>query len=898
MIKVGSNNANLNILREIAMDLAIASELCEVLQCRLTELDFDKSFIQNGGQSLSAAALVTKCQARGWGLTSHVILTSETIRDAIDSAQPIGQARVTVQPDEKVVSSPQLQGHQANNSFSRGMSFKNTNFLSELDAYSHEDLEAISSFDRTAFEEETSPGSVISLDESSMPSSANWSSRPSSAVPSAGDHDDDDYDHNEHHDDNHDVDDGPTEIQLSLVHGTLKTPGTNMIVYAETFHARDIPKLKMAWKTVIEAEEIFQAKALGEFLSEDWIAFDWNDQALAISSQKSLRGLPVENRIGSFLQVMPYKKSKGQSTLFTIVWTIHHAFIDGHSASIVLDKVRRAAAGMHVKPGPPFSRLAKDLKRLRQSQREKGDAYWQRKNEEHKSAKSQLLLPFVDIELGKGSYSEVVLSIESLQDEIHDAAKAANVTPATLLNAAWAVILTMYSDSDSVAFGAILSGRDLALPGVTEVVGPLINSLPFFVTVNRQLSVREFLRSVFRDMLELRDLQWTTPENGFSRHFESALSVQLEDVSHPEGSIRPIQKPYKHQATDIPLSIVIEKDIVRFSYHCSRFSRRNMNGIKAAYHEALKSLLDLHASMGIVMQSLLPCPSLVSLMKHGNCLSGRTTKPSITQDLVTLFEKSAKDHPEAISIEQRPCLLKYKDLDRAAGRLAVRLKSLISEDDVICVHSDRSPNWIVAIYGILKASGVYCSLDVGLPSDLRNSIYSSAGAKVFLTPSRSQMSFCPTSCEMALAVEDVLNETDELESAVMEHRAEPKPWSPAYLCFTSGSTGRPKGVICAHEGLVAFQSDLEVRLFAQPGVKISQIMSPAFDGSIHELFSSLSYGATLVLPSSNEPFDHMASVDSALITPSIARALDPKSYERLKYVSSAVATITGIFELM
>ena len=109
--------------------------------------------------------------------------------------------------------------------------------------------------------------------------------------------------------------------------------------------------------------------------------------------------------------------------------------------------------------------------------------------------------------------------------------------------------------------------------------------------------------------------------------------------------------------------------------------------------------------------------------------------------------------------------------------------------------------------------------------------------------------------------------------------------APAYICFTSGSTGKPKAVLCSHEGLVAFQTDPEVRLFAAPGVRIAQIMSPAFDGSIHEIFSALSYGATLVLAhDEQDKLAHLAKVDSAILTPSVAGALDPANFPRLRNV--------------
>ncbi|KAM3418423.1 hypothetical protein BST61_g4412 [Cercospora zeina] len=61
-------------------------------------------------------------------------------------------------------------------------------------------------------------------------------------------------------------------------------------------------------------------------------------------------------------------------------------------------------------------------------------------------------------------------------------------------------------------------------------------------------------------------------------------------------------------------------------------------------------------------------------------------------------------------------------------------------------------------------------------------------------------------------------------------------------------------------------------------------MSVAFDGSIHEIFSTFSYGATLVMPCGTDPFGHLHDVDTTIMTPSIARLLDPDEFERLKWV--------------
>ncbi|PWJ87911.1 amino acid adenylation domain-containing protein, partial [Flavobacterium araucananum] len=72
----------------------------------------------------------------------------------------------------------------------------------------------------------------------------------------------------------------------------------------------------------------------------------------------------------------------------------------------------------------------------------------------------------------------------------------------------------------------------------------------------------------------------------------------------------------------------------------------------------------------------------------------------------------------------------------------------------------------------------------------------------------------------------------------------------AYVIYTSGTTGRPKGVKIEHCGVVNLvciqKDDLEI----DDQSRILQYASIIFDGSVFEIFSSLSFGASLyILPS-------------------------------------------------
>ena len=127
--------------------------------------------------------------------------------------------------------------------------------------------------------------------------------------------------------------------------------------------------------------------------------------------------------------------------------------------------------------------------------------------------------------------------------------------------------------------------------------------------------------------------------------------------------------------------------------------------------------------------------SLAFLRKIANAFSDSTTASSVHDDLVTLFERAVSAHPSGIAIEKASKRLTFNELNNKANQVAKRLWQLINPSDVVCVDADRSINWIIAIYGILKAGGVYSPQEHALPAVVRESNFQTAAAKVFLVSS-------------------------------------------------------------------------------------------------------------------------------------------------------------------
>ncbi|KAK8856632.1 nonribosomal peptide synthase GliP-like [Apiospora arundinis] len=824
-------------------------ELCNVLGTPPLELSLEDGFIANGGDSLRAAILAAACREHGLDLNRERILKSNSLRDmlqAVSALQKADQYRCSVIGGGVTV--PQLRGL---------LSGANTGGLpTPSDSSDHSILG-----NSTNASPHNEPATLEGVSDALLSSRETIPGVPRDLL----------------------------DTQLSFIHGTLRSPGSNVIVHTETYYSDDIPALKEAWRAVIESEPIFGQNIFGEYnRGVQPPRFSWVELQGHGTTQENgvfaLSGHEPETSLGSFFTVLPSTYDREGRKVSKVTWSVHHALVDGYSAKLVFEKVHRLLNGSHSVPGPLFSKVARDLRQYQEENQAKGRLYWEQKRQILAEAQGSPSFRHKTIEGDHAGSGIINVDISSAYRNIDSATRKMGITRAALVNAAWALTLAFYCDSNTVVFGAVLSGRSLPVDGVLDVVGPLVNTLPLAVRLDEEQHLERFASDLYQELVELESVQFmAVPGDAPHCGFASALAVQFDLAPDEAWGIAPLSRETR-QESSFPISIAVEADqVARFTYHRGEMAEEGVQLLGATFSAALELLqAGDNPTVGDALRKLQPQAALDCLEQNSNC-SVATTKPAIKDDLVCLFERHARENPLLIAAEKGDTTMTYRDMDEASGLVASRLSKHISYGDVVAVHADRSIEWLVAIFGVLKAGGVYCPLDAGLPHKPRSTIFALSGAKCFLAPDECSLIAKPDACSVAFSVKKVLQERDA-ERASWQHRTTSRPEDSAYVCFTSGSTGVPKGVVCAHQGLVAFQSTLEVRLFAKPGRRVGQTMSVAFDGSIHELFSALTHGATLVLQSGSDPFAHLRTVDSAILTPSLARVLTPAEFEQLKWV--------------
>ena len=91
---------------------------------------------------------------------------------------------------------------------------------------------------------------------------------------------------------------------------------------------------------------------------------------------------------------------------------------------------------------------------------------------------------------------------------LQSAARRLQLTPNTLLQGAWALLLAQRSGVSDVVFGAAFAGRPADLRAVESIVGPFVNNLPVRVTISEDANVGEFLQQLHARLLELNSFQF------------------------------------------------------------------------------------------------------------------------------------------------------------------------------------------------------------------------------------------------------------------------------------------------------------------------------------------------------------------------------------------------------
>ncbi|KAI1103822.1 peptide synthetase [Jackrogersella minutella] len=165
------------------------------------------------------------------------------------------------------------------------------------------------------------------------------------------------------------------------------------------------------------------------------------------------------------------------------VLTMHHALYDGWAMPLIVERVNRAYNNLPTERPAEFKHFIGFLCNMNRGESE---SYWRERLD---GANDEQFPPI--------PYSGYQQQADSLLEYYVNTGKAnSGITIATMIRGAWALLVSSYTASNDVVFGETLTGRNASIPGVEEIEGPMIATIPVRVTVTSDATVREYLQDI------------------------------------------------------------------------------------------------------------------------------------------------------------------------------------------------------------------------------------------------------------------------------------------------------------------------------------------------------------------------------------------------------------------
>lgn len=271
-------------------------------------------------------------------------------------------------------------------------------------------------------------------------------------------------------------------------------------------------------------------------------------------------------------------------------------------------------------------------------------------------------------------------------------------------------------------------------------------------------------------------------------------------------------------------------------------------------------------------------------------LAAKTVEESGAHAVHLWIEEQCARVPQRVAAVCGDQQITYAELNRRASLLASRLVKIgAAPEKIIAIVAQRSLNFIVAIFAVLKSGAAWLPVDPDTPAERIRYMIGQAGAVAVLAESgpnpRLQL-------EIPIINMDEANASQEDANGINVESAPVLPEQLAYVIFTSGSTGRPKGVAIEHRQLTAYVHALRADLDFPDGASYALVSTMAADLGHTPVFAALTSGGCLhVIPSTNAR-DVTALAEYFLRTPVDSIKIVPAHLQALCLAFPAEATFS------
>ena len=687
----------------------------------------------------------------------------------------------------------------------------------------------------------------------------------------------------------------PTQLGM-LIHGSAHGSGTYVQqMICSLSEELNVTALEKAWLEVVNRHPVFrtsfhifasplcqrvQSRVNVVIAKEDWRAMPAHEQQTSLArylADDRQRGFEISdaplNRIALFRMAPAH---------YEMVWTSHHAILDGRSRRLVLKELFSLydaycnGANLELEQPRPYSDY---ISWLKQYDLDSAEKFWRAELRGFSAPTSIDFGQSPSLKNDHHANAETYLS-ERLTTAMTKFAESAGVTLNTLVQGSWALLLSRYTGEPDVVFGATRACRRSSIAGADSMIGLFINTLPVRVRNSPEDLLIPWLQKLRASQFAVRQyehtdlakiMEWSEVPRGMPL-FESIVvyeNDQINNALQSQGANWTNRKFRLLEQTNYPLLLNAyggSQLLLKLEYDETRFDRPAIERMLGHLTVLLQGMVDI---TGLRIRDL---PLLQETEKRRllDEWQGKQIEFPAHSCIHELFQQQVERTPGAPALVFDQQTLTYAELNARSNQLAQHLRKLsVGPEVLVGICMERSPLMVIGLLGILKAGGAYVPLDPVYPAERLRFMLEDAAAPLIITQ-RNLLSIIPAGKEKTICL-------DDWESIGPESHEPPNAGTVAenlaYVIYTSGSTGRPKGVAIQHRSVTALVNWASGVFSPEELQGVLASTSICFDLSVFELFVTLSLGGCVILAENALHLDRLESAERVTLINTVPSAI-------------------------
>ncbi|EJZ57493.1 non-ribosomal peptide synthase [Pseudomonas fluorescens R124] len=656
-------------------------------------------------------------------------------------------------------------------------------------------------------------------------------------------------------------------MQEGMLFHTLSDNGSSLYVQQVSLPIKglDVERFRQAWEFVIVRQAILRTSfhwqdglvkplqvvhrhAPLQMQVLDWRERETSEELIARFASDD-RALGFDLAEARLQRITLLRLSDDQ---YQMIWTSHHILMDGWSSSRLFGEVLQYYAKGEIIG--ENGRYRDFIAWLQAQDQDAQELFWKARlavvNEP--TALSQAMHPRHSADVS--GHDAIYSNWDKAQTEqLLQFCRDLRITPNTLIQGAWLLLLQRYTGQQTVTFGATVSGRPESLANVGNMLGLFINTLPIIQTPQAHQRVADWLGEVQAYNLDIRDYsqapladvqRWSNL--GGQALFDSIVVFEnfpIDDRLQEENDTDlTFGKSIGHGVTNVPMDLAVmlgDELSIEYLYLRSHFSAEAVLGIRQTMENTLAAMMAA------------PYERLGNLQRlsreQWQAAQAWSAEPAHNHQaalLPELISRHAQHQPQAIALQCAGMSLSYAELEQRANRLAhCLIEHGAGPEVVIGVALPRSLEMVVSFLAVLKSGAAYVPLDIEYPPERLAYMIEDSGMALLLTQSSLRATLPAPQGLLRLEIDHL----DERRYAAHAPESRVHEQGLAYLVYTSGSTGRPKGVAVT-QGPLSMHCQAIAELYEMDASSCElHFMSFAFDGAHERWLSTLYSGGRLVI---------------------------------------------------